>query len=322
MAVGLFIVGLLAQHASNAFGRKDLMVGFHFFCLLQELKMKILTFLMFIPLLIHQSSSLSRPQCHSCEQTSCNCSRQNLSNVPSVPSKLITELDISFNRLKTIMNDDFLAYVNLRSLIMTNSKIKTIQEQAFVPLINLEKLDLSVNELETLSAEWFKKLLSLQYLNLWGNKYKTLGQGNLFQPLKKLKTLHIGGPFLQSVRESDFSGLSGLEELFFDGKNLQDYAEGSLRKPGPISQVTVVLNNLFWRRQTLDQVLLSDVAHPNTRLTFTDTWFIFEFDMSPLEVALTGGTTGVTFKNVNMTVAACMKLLNLLSNSNVTNAGS
>uniref|UniRef100_A0A4W6EQ14 Toll like receptor 2 n=1 Tax=Lates calcarifer TaxID=8187 RepID=A0A4W6EQ14_LATCA len=219
-----------------------------------------------------------QPQCHSCEQTSCNCSRQNLSNVPSVPSKLITELDISFNRLKTIMNDDFLAYVNLRSLIMTNSKIKTIQEQAFVPLINLEKLDLSVNELETLSAEWFKKLLSLQYLNLWGNKYKTLGQGNLFQPLKKLKTLHIGGPFLQSVRESDFSGLSGLEELFFDGKNLQDYAEGSLRKPGPISQVTVVLNNLFWRRQTLDQVLLSDVAHPNTRLTFTDTWFIFEFD--------------------------------------------
>lgn len=127
---------------------------------------------------------------------------------------------------------------------MSNNKIKIIQEQAFVPLSNLEKLDLSLNQLDALSAGWFKNLVSPQYLNLPGNKYETLGQSNLFQPLKQLRTLYFGGPYLQSVRKSDFSGLSGFEELFFDWKNLQDYAEGCFRQFVPISHVTFGLNAL------------------------------------------------------------------------------
>ncbi|XP_062291296.1 transmembrane protein 131-like [Scomber scombrus] len=85
---------------------------------------------------------------------------------------------------------------------MSNNRIRVIQEPAFNPLTNLEKLDLSSNRLDSLSAGWFKNLASLQYLNLVGNMYKTLGQGNLFQSLKKLKSLHFGGPHLQSVRKS------------------------------------------------------------------------------------------------------------------------
>nr|XP_033478888.1 toll-like receptor 2 type-1 [Epinephelus lanceolatus] len=205
--------------------------------------MRIFTFLTFVLLLIHQSFSLSRPQCHSCEQTSCNCSGQNLTTVPAAPSKLITQLDLSCNELRTIMKDDFAAFASLRSLIMNNNSIQKIHEQAFVPLTNLEKLDLSFNKLEMLSAGWFENLVSLQHLNLLGNEYKMLGQGNLFQPLKKLKTLYFGGPELQSVRKSDFSGLSGLEEVVFDGKNLQDYKRGSLREVGPVKYVTLGLND-------------------------------------------------------------------------------
>uniref|UniRef100_A0A8C9XDD8 Toll like receptor 2 n=1 Tax=Sander lucioperca TaxID=283035 RepID=A0A8C9XDD8_SANLU len=143
--------------------------------------MRILTFLTFVDLLMHQSFSLSRPQCHRCEQTACNCSRQNLGTVPTAPSMLIAELDLSFNTLQTIMNNDFVAFASLQTLIMNNNRIQKIQEQAFVPLTNLEKLDLSFNRLDTLSAGWFKNLFSLQHLNLLGNKYKMLGQGNLFQ---------------------------------------------------------------------------------------------------------------------------------------------
>nr|QDE10492.1 toll-like receptor 2-2 [Lateolabrax maculatus] len=205
--------------------------------------MRILTVVTFVLLLMHQSFSLSRPQCRSCEQTSCDCSRQNLREVPAAPSKPITELDLSFNRLKAIMKKDFAAYASLQSLIMNNNRIETIQEQAFVPLTNLEKLDLSFNKLDTLSAGWFENLFSLQHLNLLGNTYKMLGQGNLFQPLKRLKTLHFGGPNLQSVRISDFSGLSGLEEVHFDGQNLQAYARGSLRQIGSIKSVTLGLND-------------------------------------------------------------------------------
>ncbi|XP_044047564.1 toll-like receptor 2 type-1 [Siniperca chuatsi] len=276
--------------------------------------MRILTFLMFV-LLMHQSLSLSVPQCHSCEQTSCNCSRENLTKVPAAPSKLITELDLSFNRLGTIRKNDFVAYASLQSLIMNNNRIKTIQEQAFVPLSNLEKLDLSLNRLDTLSAGWFKNLFSLQYLNLLGNRYNTLGQGNLFQPLKRLKTLHFGGPYLQSVKKSDFSGLSGLEAIIFDGQNLHFYTEGSLRQIGPIKYVTLGLNGPFQRNQSLVGAILSDVVHPDTTLTFTDTWFITKNQMIPFKVAFNGGTTRVILKNNNITVTACLAFLKLLSNS-------
>ncbi|XP_028445360.1 toll-like receptor 2 [Perca flavescens] len=280
--------------------------------------MRILTFLTFVDLLMHQSLSLSRPQCNLCEQTVCNCSRQNLNMVPTAPSKLITELDLSFNRLQTIMNNDFVAFASLQTLIMNNNRIQKIQEQAFVSLTNLEKLDLSLNRLDTLSAGWFENLFSLQHLNLLGNKYKMLGQGNLFKPLKRLKTLHFGGPDLHSIRKSDFSGLSRLEKVVLDGRNLQVYAEGSLQQIETIKYVTLGLNGPFLINQALVGAILSDVAHPNTTLTFVDTWFSAEYQMLPFKVTRDRGTTRVIFKNVNMTVLACLAFLNLLSDSNLT----
>ncbi|XP_068583777.1 toll-like receptor 2 [Cebidichthys violaceus] len=280
--------------------------------------MRILTFLPFVLLLMHQSFSLSRAQCHSCEQTSCNCSGQNLRTVPEAPSKLITELDLSFNGLVTISKNDFVAFSRLQSLIVNNNGIQKIHDEAFFPLTNLEKLDLSFNRLETLSAGWFEKLFSLHHLNLLGNKYKMLGQGNVFQPLKKLKTLLFGGPDLQSVRKSDFSGLSALEEVVFDGKNLRYYAEGSLGQIGPLKFVTLGLNGPFSRNRALVEAILSDVVHQNTTLTFTDTQFSEEDQILPFKVAHRGGTTNVIFKNVTMTVPATLAFLHIMSDSNLT----
>ncbi|XP_034087367.1 toll-like receptor 2 [Gymnodraco acuticeps] len=217
--------------------------------------MRFMTFLMCVLLLMHQSIPLSRPQCHSCEQTSCKCSRQNLTTVPAAPSKLITGLDLSFNRLQTITKDDFVAFASLQSLILNNNRIHKIQEQAFVPLTDLQKLDLSFNRLDSLSAGWFESLASLQSLNLLGNKYKMLGRGNLFQPLKKLKILHIGGPDLQSVGNSDFSGLSDVEEVVFDGNNLLSYTKGSLRQIGPIKYVSLGLNDSKLLSHAVEEVL-------------------------------------------------------------------
>ena len=304
----LFIVLLFSSTVWNK--RPDVF----FLCVLQELNMKILMFLV----LMHQSFSPSRAQCHFCEETSWNCSNQNLREVPAAPLQHIAELDLSFNRVKTITQDDFLTYASLRSLILTHNKIKTIQERAFVPLTHLEKLDLSMNQLATLSADWFKNLFSLQHLNLLGNRYKTLGEVDLFQPLKKLKTLQFGGRYLQSVRETDFSGLSGLQELVFDGTNLQNYKVGSLRQLGPISRVTLGLNRPFKRNRMLVEVVLSDVAHPTTMLTFTETVFSSKYDVYPLKVAYNGGITGIIFKNLTMTTAACMALLNMLPDSNIS----
>lgn len=273
-------------------------------------------FLVFV-LLVSQCSSLSSQQCHHCEQTSCDCSSQNLREVPAAASKLITELDLSLNALETIVKDDFLSYAALRALFLNNNRIKTIHEDAFYPLIHLEKLDLSSNQLETLSSGWFQNLTTLHHLNLLGNKYSTLGQGNLFLPLRSLKTLHFGGSFLQSVSKRDFSGLFDLEELVFGGNHLQVYNRGSLRQIGPISHVTLSLNGVFQRGLAVVQTILLDV-HPNTTVTFTDTQFNKSLQMFPLHVAIERGATGLSFKNVNMSVSACVQLMNILSGSDLT----
>ncbi|CAI5680880.1 unnamed protein product [Oreochromis niloticus] len=274
-------------------------------------------FLVFV-LLVSQCSSLTSQQCHHCEHTSCDCSSQNFREVPAAASKLITELDLSFNALETIMKDDFLSYAALRALFVNNNRMKTIHEDAFHPLIHLEKLDLSSNQLETLSSGWFQNLTSLHYLNLLGNKYSTLGQGNLFLPLRSLKTLHFGGSFLQSVSKRDFSGLFGLEELVFEGNHLQLYENESLRQIGPISHVTLSLNGVFHRDLAVVQAILLDVVHPNTTVTFTDTQFNKSLHMFPLRVVIERGATGLSFKNVNMSVSACVQLMNIFSGSDLT----
>ncbi|XP_076001651.1 toll-like receptor 2 [Genypterus blacodes] len=285
--------------------------------------MRVYVFLVLVHLLTCLSSasaSVSRPRCHHCEKPSyCDCSRQNLWRIPVIPSKDIAELDLSFNKLWSIMNNEFHGYGSLQSLTMSNNKIQTIQEEAFVPLSNLKELDISSNILESLSGKWFKNLVSLQHLNLLGNNYKTLGQGHLFQPLKGLRRLELGGPYLQSITINDFSGLSEeLEELFFRGEHLQSYMIGSLRRIAPIRRVSIALGGLFERDPTLAEVLMSDVANPNTTLTFADTKFDKADHMVPFKAANKGGTTHLRFKNSSMTLAAFVALLRMLSYSNVT----
>lgn len=276
--------------------------------------MTMLTLFMFV-LLTHHSFSASRPEC---DQTSCNCSRQNLQEVPAAPSQLITELDLSFNRLTTIKEKDFVAYANLQSLIMSNNLIDTIQDQAFVPLTNLCKLDLSINRLDTMSAIWFESLSSLQHLNLLGNPYKTLGQGNLFQALKILKTLHFGGVYLENIGKNDFSGLAALEEITFDGQNLKFYTKGSLSQIRPIQYVTLSLNGPFLENNPLVKAVLSDVVYPSTILTFSNTLFLKENQMAPFTVLRDGGTRRLILKNVTLTMGSCLALMNALSDSNIT----
>lgn len=151
-----------------------------------------------------------------------------------------------------------------------------------------------------------------------GNKYTTLGQGNLFLPLKSLKTLHIGGPFLQSVSKMDFSGLFGLKELVFEGNDLQMYENGSLSLIWPISHVTLSLEGVFQRNLEEAQAILLDVVHPNATLTLTGTQFDHSLQMFPLSVIYERGVAGLIFKNVSMSLSAFVQLVNYLSGSHLT----
>uniref|UniRef100_A0A4W5LBH9 TIR domain-containing protein n=1 Tax=Hucho hucho TaxID=62062 RepID=A0A4W5LBH9_9TELE len=119
-----------------------------------------------------------RSTCGQCdERLFCNCSSRNYRRVPTVTVTKVVTLDLSFNDITTVAEDDLREYTWLQTLDLRSNRIKSIHEWAFHLLQGLESLDLSYNQLAALTPAWFSKLLSLQHLNLLGNCYRTLGPG-------------------------------------------------------------------------------------------------------------------------------------------------
>ncbi|XP_054459795.1 toll-like receptor 2 [Anoplopoma fimbria] len=205
--------------------------------------MKILTFLTFVLLLVHQNFSLSRAQCHSCEQTSCNCSGQNLKTVPEAPSKLITELDLSFNRLQTIMKNDFVAFARLQSLILFSLQVprhmkhleaivfKNIalpQFYNFPAILLLQSLMTMVRRLSMINCKfflwpcgYFALFSKLDYIDVSDNLLsdllfsEMLCDGN--RGLWSLQTINVSRNHLQSINSQLFTKLDKLKNIDMSG---------------------------------------------------------------------------------------------------------
>ncbi|CAB1335893.1 unnamed protein product [Coregonus sp. 'balchen'] len=166
-----------------------------------------------------------RSTCGQCdERLFCNCSSRNYRRVPTVTITEVVTLDLSFNDITTVAEDDLREYTQLRTLDLRSNRIQSIHEWAFHLLQGLESLDLSYNQLAGLSPAWFSKLLSLQHLNLLGNCYRTLGPGgapSLFRSLTRLRFLRFGNPALEEVRRGDLAGVIQLDQLEVYGNNLK-----------------------------------------------------------------------------------------------------
>ncbi|XP_062289949.1 toll-like receptor 2 isoform X2 [Scomber scombrus] len=203
--------------------------------------MRTVVFLMFV--LLSMTHSVSRPQCHSCERTSCKCSRQNLTKVPAVPSNVITELDLSFNRLGIITSDDFVAYTSLRLtgqfnmsapqkvdhlevLILKNIDIPRYYSYPVLFLLKpilkeVQKLTLIHSKLFAVPCKTSGDLLDLEFLDITGNLITDLvlremmcnGNGVLFN----LQTINISRNHLRSINSQLFTKLDKLKNIDMSG---------------------------------------------------------------------------------------------------------
>ncbi|XP_063074448.1 toll-like receptor 2 [Engraulis encrasicolus] len=221
----------------------------------------------------NDGSPQTKEKCNRCvcdETFACDCSSLNLQEVPAI-SASTKSLDLSFNKIKTIGEDDFGGCTHLQILILRSNVISSIAEKGFSTLCNLEVLDLSNNQLNSLSATWFKRLSSLKHLNLLGNGYRTLGREPLFDSMTSLSTLMIGNQFLDSVNENTFIGMNhSCVSFVFNGSNLMHYQPGSFSQITCINEVTVSINGTFHRNMTLTAEILQDLSRPETKLILSD----------------------------------------------------
>ncbi|XP_076150298.1 toll-like receptor 2 type-2 isoform X1 [Alosa pseudoharengus] len=262
-----------------------------------------------------------RPKCDRCnENFVCDCTSLNLQEVPAISTTSVISLDLSFNEIKTIGQDDFFEYSNLHVLILRGNMISSIAEQGFSTLRKLEVLDLSDNQLNGLSEMWFKSLSSLHNLNLLGNEYKTFGGKSLFRSMTQLSTLMVGNQFLASVSKDSFIGPNHLQSFVFHGSNLQNYQPGSFSQINSIDEVTVSINGPFQINTSLTTDILRDLSRPETKIILSDLRISWQ-QLKPFQVIFQKGVKNFLLRNLSCNMDTIGELFAMTHMSELTSIG-
>ncbi|CAK9804693.1 Pxn [Anthophora plagiata] len=149
------------------------------------------------------------------------CSKQNLTEIPSTLSQEVQNFDLHGNRIKHLTHDSFSAVslVNLQKLILRKCEIESIHTEAFNGLKIVIEIDLSSNNIRTLYPGTFGETQRLRVLLLNDNKLKVLENG-LFRNLVFLQTVKLSNNKLEKIQNKTFVNLPGLKVLTLDGNNL------------------------------------------------------------------------------------------------------
>ncbi|XP_037543055.1 toll-like receptor 2 [Nematolebias whitei] len=250
--------------------------------------------------------------CSHCDlHLTCNCSYGGFTHVPLVTGRALS-LDLSFNGITVVTDDDLMGHSRLRVLDLHDNKLATIHPLAFDSLWSLEELDLSNNQLTVLNHTWFKKLEALQRLNLLNNPYSRLGSPPLFQGLIRLKRLMFGGWALKELRRGDLCGVPELEELTVHANNLQRYDSGTLGNIWPLGRVTLRLHSPFLTNVALAETVLSDVSYPETPITLKDLHLVGNQSVQPLRASAQKRIRSLTFHNSSMSDESAIGFLEVM----------
>ncbi|KAM6909413.1 toll-like receptor 2 [Xenentodon cancila] len=252
------------------------------------------------------------PSCNQCNpQFSCNCSCGGYTHVPTVTDQALT-LDLSFNNITEVTDDDFKGYKQLKALDLHANRLVVIHPSALDSLWGLEELDLSDNQLSTLNHSWFSQLGALQKLNLLNNPYRRLGSPPLFCGLAGLRSLAFGGPALEELRRGDLNGVTHLDQLTVHANNLVRYQSGALASIWPLGHVTLKLHGPFLTDVALGSAVLSDVSYPETPITLEDIHLIKNESVQGLKEAARKRVRQISFRNLSVSDEATVGLLLLM----------
>ncbi|KAK6031762.1 putative septum site-determining protein MinC [Ostertagia ostertagi] len=128
----------------------------------------------------------------------------------------LRELDLSGNRISSLVTGVFDLTPELRELSINDNDITTIQDGTFAKLTSLKKLSLSGNQISVITRNMFKGLDSLEVLNLQNNQITSI-DWSAFANLKQLRTLDLGTNHFTNV---ELRGLENLQKLFLNNNSI------------------------------------------------------------------------------------------------------
>ncbi|MBN3304370.1 TLR21 protein, partial [Amia calva] len=199
----------------------------------------------------------------------------NLLEVPVDLPPTLEVLDLSYNKLDTIREEDFAKLSHLRVLQLQFNNISHIADAAFWHNPLLENLNIFNNSLRSIPHEALRPLSRLESLEMSNNLYDRATLGPIFSSFTSLKLLSMGGPLILNLSRVDFQALANttLEKFAIKtASSLLSYEPGTL---------TVIHTKNLWLDVALDKQpdilpkILCDLA--GKRLALLRFRNVFEF---------------------------------------------
>ncbi|XP_075154009.1 leucine-rich repeat, immunoglobulin-like domain-containing kekkon 1 protein [Haematobia irritans] len=151
------------------------------------------------------------------------CIDRQLKQIPDNIDPSTQVLDMSGNRLQTLLNEEFVRInlLNLQKLYLRNCRIEHIEPQTFKGLTNLVELDLSQNLLYNVPSMALSYISSLRDLTIASNRIQKI-EPNAFMDTPALHKLDLSHCDIQSIAPQAFEGLEGLTLLRLNGNKLSE----------------------------------------------------------------------------------------------------
>lgn len=148
-----------------------------------------------------------------------NCSGGQLTAVPDGLQQDTKVLNLTQNKIKTLVRQQFRALAQLLDLDLSDNVIVLIEVEAFVDLQSLATLRLARNRLKIIPVGALAGLSRLKLLDIGDNEILVFLDFT-FQDLTLLQVLGAAGNDLVFISGQAFAGLANLQELKVDGRNL------------------------------------------------------------------------------------------------------
>lgn len=142
------------------------------------------------------------PNC-SCDKGNAHCSRMSLTAVPANVDSNTTSIDMSFNNISTLTNNDFVNLTHLKILLLDNNDISSLEPYVFHQMIKLLHLNLNNNKISVLNLNLFKSLNQLRHLYLQNNDIEYVPP-QLFEYNQNLVLLDISENHIQNFEPETF----------------------------------------------------------------------------------------------------------------------
>lgn len=148
-----------------------------------------------------------------------NCSDGQLTTVPDGLPQEAKLLNLTHNRIKTLVNQQFYALTQLLHLDLSDNLLALIEVDAFLGLQKLLTLRLACNHLKIIPVGVFAGLINLQLLDVSDNEILVFLDFT-FRDLAALQSIKAAGNDLVFISRQAFTGLTSAQELHLDGCNL------------------------------------------------------------------------------------------------------